>query len=311
MPKVKNILCPVDFSDCSALALDYALALAKRDQAAVTVMHVMPTMPADGVYPYAFEPILPTGESKEQALTQLGKFVHRARGEHVSTTVVLEDGDPVDEILAKAKSMDADLIVIGTHGRRGLARLLLGSVAERVLRSTDIAVLSVSPDCKPPRSNGELFSEVLCPVDFSASSLRGLELALDIVGDSGSLSVVHVVEFYMNAGLGESLAVDLQSIRKRHEEEGLAKLEAAIPSSARERCRVNVQEMTGGGAYRVILKLSEREHSELIVMGVAGRSAADMFFFGSTTNHVVREARCPVLTVRSEAMAAKPAEGDA
>ena len=89
----RNILCPVDFSACSELALDYALALAREKGGQVSVMHVLPNVMADpDVYPYLAEPVLTSGETRERAYAQLGNFVSRALAQNVACDVVLESG---------------------------------------------------------------------------------------------------------------------------------------------------------------------------------------------------------------------------
>lgn len=293
-----KILCPVDFSDCSELALDYALAIAGENEATVAVMHVLPAVLSDA-YPYLAEPMLPTDQTRERALEQLGRFVHRARERQVATEVILEDGVVVDEVLKKASSLPADLIVMGTHGRRGFTRLLLGSVTEKLLRRAETPVLSVSERAREPRKDGPAFRRILCPVDFSASSLRGLEIARTLVAEEGELTVLHVVEFYFDASVAEATAFDIKELEEKHREQARKKLEDALPEAERGRARLEIAVLRSGGPYKEILRRAEEETYDLVVMGVAGRSAADMLFFGSTTNHVVRAAVCPVLTVRS------------
>lgn len=301
MASFDNVLCPVDFSQNSELALDYALALAAQHSARVCVMHVLPDVLADpDVYPYLSDPVLPSGETRERALEQLGGFVHRALAQNVPVDVALEQGDIVDNVVEKASKIPADLIVLGTHGRRGLARLLMGSVTERVLRHATRPVLSVSPHASEPPRTGVAFRTVLCPVDFSPSSLHALDLALSLVGDEGTVVVLHVVEFYIDRAVGEAIAFDMESLRRGHQEQALEKLEAAVPRDVRARTKLETVTLEAGAPYKKILEVAERDAVDAIVMGVMGRSAADLFFFGSTTNHVVRAAHCPVLTVRAE-----------
>jgi len=299
--KIETILCPVDFSANSELALRYALAVAAQHEARVAVMHVLPHILADpDIYPYLSEPVLPTGETRDRAFEQLGKFVHRALERKIPVDVILEDGDVVDELVNKAESLPADLIVMGTHGRRGFTRLLMGSVTERLLRRATRPVLSVSPHAPGPSGDGATFRRILCPMDFSPSSLLGLDMALTLAGDEGHVTALHVVEFYVDVAVGEAVAFDLDSVREQHREQALQKLQEVVPEKARSRTSLEIAALDSGGAYKEILRAAEREQSDLIVMGVMGRSAADMLFFGSTTNHVVRAASAPVLTVRSE-----------
>ena len=313
MADLSRILCPVDFSDNSQLALDYALSLAAQHSAAVSVMHVLPEVLADpDVYPYLSDPVLPSGETRERAFEQLGTFVHRALQRKLSVDVVLEDGDIVDTVVAKVGKIPADLIVLGTHGRRGLARLLMGSVTERVLRQATKPVLSVSPHAAAPPKNGIPFKNVLCPVDFSSSSLKAFDLALSLAGEEGTVTLLHVIEFYIDVAVGETVAFDLDDVRERHREQAIENLERAkqtqqaqqaqqgVPGDARARTKLETATLDSGAAYKEILRIAERDDADVIVMGVMGRSAADLFFFGSTTNHIVRAAHCPVLTVRAE-----------
>lgn len=304
MVEIARILVPVDFSDNSQLALDYALSLAVQHTAAVSVMHVLPEVLADpDVYPYLSDPVLPSGETRERAFEQLGTFVHRALERKLRVDVVLEDGDIVDNVVEKAGKLPADLIVLGTHGRRGLARLLMGSVTERVLRHATKPVLSVSPHAPAPPEEGIPFKNVLCPIDFSPSSLKALDLALSLAGDEGMVTLLHVVEFYVDVAVGEAVAFDLDDVRERHREQALEKLEQTqqdLPVDARARTKLETATLDSGAAYKEILRIAERDGADVIVMGVMGRSAADLFFFGSTTNHIVRAAHCPVLTVRAE-----------
>jgi len=296
----EKILCPVDFSESSDRALDYALALAKRHGGRVSVLHVLPTVLADPeIYPYLTEPVLASDEARDRAYRRLGDFVHRALADGIGAEVILEDGEVIEEVLEKAKRQEADVVVMGTHGRRGFRRLLLGSVTERVLRQSEAPVLSISPSAPKPDGAGGPFRRILCPVDFSSSSLVGLSLALALRRDEAELLVLHVVEFHLPPALGEAIAFDVASLRERHRIEGRSKLEDLVPEESRAHTRLETVVLESGSPYQEILRAAERERSDLIVMGVAGRSSADLVFFGSTANHVVRQAACPVLTVRS------------
>lgn len=296
----QRILCPVDFSESSDRALAYALTLAKRHEAEVAVMHVLPTVLADpDVYPYLTEPVLASADARERAYKQLGDFVHRARAMEVGAEVILEDGDVVEEVLRKSKKLDAELVVMGTHGRRGFRRLILGSVTERILRQSEAPVLSISPSAPQPQPGERLFRRILCPVDFSPTSIEGLELALHLRQEEAELVVLHVVEFYLSPALGEAVAFDVGGLKERHRIEGESKLEALVPENARAHTRLETVVLESRSPYHEILRVAERDRSELIVIGVSGRGSADLAFFGSTTNHVVRAAGCPVLTVRS------------
>ena len=300
MIEIKKIVCPTDFSDFSRRALDHALALAKWYEAEVSVLHVIPRvlMPPEA-YPYLTEPIFPDPQVREDALAELGRFVHRARETGVTTEVRLKEGDAVDEIVKLAAQLPAYLIVMGTHGRRGLERLVLGSVTEKVLRKVSCPVMTVSASSQATdKPEKVLFKSILCPVDFSASSTKALEYAMSLAKEADSrLILLHVLESVFEEA-GDVAAFALSDYRAYLEKQARERLEQIVPEGAREWCHPETV-VASGRSYRQILKLAAERNAELIVMGVQGRNAVDLALFGSTAHHVVREAKCPVLTIRS------------
>ena len=140
---INRILCPVDFSKPSARALEYALALAERLGAQVDVVHAYEP-PAYAVADGTIElpPYLQEGLAK-RLRERLEQFVKETAAEASKTTVHLAEGVPYLQIVEVAKQQQADLIVIGTHGRTGLSHMMLGSVAERVVRTSEVPVLTV------------------------------------------------------------------------------------------------------------------------------------------------------------------------
>lgn len=139
----KNILVPVDFGEASDAALDYAVDLAEGTDAKVFVLHTFEIpivgLP-DGVVAATAEL---TGRIVNAAQKALDDTLKRYAGRKVPVTAILKQGDAREIILSQAKELGADLIVIGTHGRRGIARALIGSVAESVVRTSPLPVLTV------------------------------------------------------------------------------------------------------------------------------------------------------------------------
>ena len=219
---------------------------------------------------------------------------------------MIREGDAVGEILSQATDMKADLLVMGTHGRSGFERLLLGSVTEKMLRKASCPVLTVPrrhPDAVP--ATPVLFKQILCPVDFSDCSMQALNYAMSLAQEADAhLTVLHVIGDELEVtpdAYGAIIMNDLESLadfRRRHEDDARKRLERG---RARVGCRVlqcGDDGVEGGKPSREILRVAAEQQTDLIVVGVQGRGAADLMFFGSTTNHVVREATCPVLTVR-------------
>ena len=299
MLPLTRVLCPVDFSDCSRHALDYAVAIARRYGSTIAALFVVPPgtplfPPADlGPSPlYAF-----TAEDIERVRKELEKFVlESAIG--VPFTAAVVEGNVVSQIVRRASELPADLIVMGTHGRSGFERLLLGSVTERVLLKAPCPVLTVPPDAPGAATAGPLFPRILCAVDFTPASMKALEAGAILARDSGvRLSVAHVLERFpiyepvMMGGPGTPEYDRVASDVAQH------RLHAAIPHSVHAAMPVT-ELVAEGKPYREILRLADEEQAELIVIGAHG-SGPGHHGFGSTTNQVLRGASCPVLTLRA------------
>jgi nucleotide-binding universal stress UspA family protein len=244
-----------------------------------------------------------TAADRDQLLADTKAFAEAEGAPGITIDAAVRQGDTAGEILEQATSMKADLLVIGTHGRSGFKRLLLGSVAEKVLRKAGCPVMTVPrrlPDAVP--AGPVLYKRILCPVDFSESSLHALKYAISMAQEAdGQLTVLHVVahEFENTADMadiGYDAGMTIRDFLKEREEALRRRLQEAV-AGATEFCSVESL-MTHGKPWREVLRIAAERQSDLIVMGVQGRGAADLLFFGSTTQHVVREASCPVLTLR-------------
>jgi nucleotide-binding universal stress UspA family protein len=305
MIEIRRILCPIDFSEHSRRALDHAVAIARWYEAAVTVLHVFSpvTVAAVGAAPVVFEPMVLAPVDRDRLLADTRAFAAAESAPGVAIEAAIREGRTATAILEQAASMRADLLVIGTHGRSGFDRLLVGSVAEKVLRKASCPVLTVPkglPDAVP--SGPVLYKRILCPVDFSDSSLHALKYATSMAQEAdGQLTVLHVVahEFENAADMASMVSdagITIGSFVKQREEALRRRLQEAV-ATAPEFCSVESL-ITHGKPWREVLRIAAERQSDLIVMGVQGRGATDLLFFGSTTQHVVREASCPVLTLR-------------
>ena len=302
MIRMKRILCPVDFSDYSRHAVDHAIAIARCYGATVTVLHVFSPAPvaAFGAAGVALGPIVLTNMDREQLLADTRRLVDPEKASGVPIEAAVREGHTAGEIVDEAVTMDADLIVIGTHGRTGFERLLLGSVTEKVLRKARCPVLTVPNGVPDAVATGPvLYDRILCPVDFSDSSLHALRYAMSLTHEmGGQLTVVHVVAHEFEnaadtAAIADDTGITVGDFRTAREHALRRRLDEVVDrlegSGSVERL------VEHGKPWREILRIGQ--HADLIVMGVQGRGAADLFFFGSTTQHVVRAARCPVLTL--------------
>lgn len=305
MIDIKRILCPIDLSDASRDALEHAVAAAKWFGAQITLLHVYGTAPPFVPAPEmpGYVPLVPSPEPQEtiENITEDVRRFCSSVSIDGSPEIVVRQGDPAREIVRFAEEMAANLLVMGTHGRGGFERLFLGSVTEKVLRSTRSPVLTVPPRSKGPTAGPVLYKTILCAIDFSDASTRALQHALSIARrTSARLNLLHVVE-----GLIDALQLDVNvhftvpEYRRYLEEDAMTRLKAAVPDDSRRWGTVEEQ-VTSGKASQEILRVAAAVDAELIVIGVQGRGAVDRWVFGSTTHRIVREATCPVLTLRAE-----------
>jgi nucleotide-binding universal stress UspA family protein len=302
---IARILCPVDFSDVSRHAFDCAVAIARSYHAELTVLHVLPV--ARAVPALAFGPggpgsFLPDAPDPARTASALSDFLATASPAGVAIRQeVLEAAETYQEVLVQAGRTKADLIVLGTHGRSGVNRFFLGSVAEKTLRTAPVPVLVVPPRATPAQATaGEPFRNILCALDFSPDSDRALQYAASLARHSGGrLTLMHVVE-PMPIGHDPVVGVGF-NIEEFH---------IAVTMSARRRLQdyaATASAASGGldtvlaegRSHREILLEAEGRGVDLIVVGVHGRNAVDRVVFGSTTEHLIRRGACPILTVRS------------
>lgn len=303
MIELRQILCPVDFSEFSQRALDRAFAVARCYGSTVTALHVVSPVPAaalPGPYYFGSEtppPMVLPPTDRGVVTAQVQRLVESERVPDVPVNVLVEEASAVyREILAQADRLAADLVVMGTHGRSGFERLFLGSTAEKVLRKARCPVLTVPPKAPDAMPRGPVpFIRILCAIDFSPSSKVALDYSISLAERAdATLTLVHVIEVFPHYHeLSPPAAVDVTAWTT----EANRRLREMVPDAVRARCTVK-EVVSTGKAYREILALAADLDSDLIVMGVQGRGAADLLFLGSTTHHVIREARCPVLTLR-------------
>ena len=311
MITLRHILCPVDFSVFSHRALQHAVRLARWFGSPLTVLYVYPvpvTPPPvlfDGVPgPFTGEPYPAPAVSAdrihEDMLIELTTFAASVDTSGVQLKFHARAGAVVRGILGEAAEHNADLIVMGTHGHSGFDRWFLGSVTEKILRKAPCAVLTVPPAGESSTDAVAMFKRILCPIDFSESSLKALEYALALSKEADAdLLLMHVIE-----GLGDppdwqqpTDPAVLEYVRMS-KENALTRLRQVIPADAQTWCRPH-QILAIGKPHAQILRVVKEEGVHLIVMGVHGRNPIDRLFFGSTTHHLVRASTCPVLTLRA------------
>ena len=286
---LKNILFPTDFSAASNAALPFALALARVYGSTIVIAHVLPPEPHLQVTLDRFPPQDDRAWHATQA--RLVEFTHDRAFGNTPCKIALECGDLADVIPDLIREQAADLVVLGTHGRRGVSKMVLGSGAEKIYRSATCPVLTVGPkahELAGERGEDWKLRRILCPVDLAEDPEPALHYAL-------SLAEEHQAEFLVMQ------AVPLVPWQRRAavEQQSRRDLERLIPESAKDWC---VPEFVVRWEHPVeaILHTAIDGDADLIVMGVHRARAAGLSTHlpWPVASEVVSRARCPVLTVR-------------
>lgn len=255
-PRIARILCPTDFSDFSRNALEHALVIASAFGAGITAIHVMPqTLMQPELFPYIKEPILVPPEIRDRAQARLDQLETDVEPGEVPFEAVLESGDAAHRILSCAESLPADLLVVGTRGRGGLERLVLGSVTERLLWNARTPTLVVE---RPPRRGqpvGFPYETILVVNDASGGADEAQEWAVSFCKRArGSLILVQVPG-------GEAAR------------SGLAR-------KALEHCAVEVAGVDPAVPEKGIRRLAAEREAHLIIFGNYSPTARELIRYG-------------------------------
>ena len=291
MLRIERILCPLDFSEFSEKACEYAQSLARHYEARLILVHVVP--PVFAAYPSYVYPDMVNDiyqDLRLHAEEQLGLFASSHSREDVQVVNKVCEGAVTESILALATAENVDLIVMGTHGRHGFDHLLLGSVTEKVLRKARCPVLAVRA---PAHDLGAVegadpvpLRKILFGTDFSPHSERALEYALSLAEEyDAELTLLNVLEEIPPSTDLSAITADI-----------LRQLEAPIPAEVRDWCTIKPR-LRVGRPYQEIIHYARETGTDLVVLGVRGRNALDLALFGSTTHRVLQSGPCPVLAV--------------
>lgn len=300
MQRLERVLFPTDFSACADQALAVALDLARSNDAELHLLHA--------VVLHAYDPERTSAqlaECEEEVVRRwqeiaAERLAGAAGRDQPAPRLVIEQRRGVSAanvILAYAREHDSDLVVMGTHGRRGPSQLLLGSVAEQVVRRCECPVLTVRE-----RTDPQLISAVeriLVPVDFSDHAQRALANAKYLAAAVGaSVQLLHVVE--------QVIHPSFYAVGKTT----LTQLDPELPVRCRQHLAAWFDTTPGppvpaeyhvseGKAVSEIVRFAEQDGSDLIVIATHGLGGLQHFLLGSVTEKVVRRAPCPVLTVKA------------
>ena len=296
MLRIRKILYPTDYSASAGRALIHALYLAHRYGAELHMLHVQVPHEDDPHNPeHRFPP-------REAVLEKLVAFAGtQASGRPPVDGLVIRQVErrevtAAPAIVEYAADEAVDLIVMGTHGRRGVRHLLAGSVTEEVVRMAPCAVLSVRGE-QAPASLAEI-RHVLAPVDFSDDSKEALLVASEIAGGyEADLQVLHVWENVLHPAFYNMGAASIKDLQPDIEERTMKALRALVEAADGFEGRAEYFAVEGHAAREIVSFASENE-TDLIVIATHGLTGLDHFLLGSVSEKIVRRAPCPVLVVK-------------
>ena len=285
----KKIMCPTDFSAGSKHALRVAIRLANESDGELVIAHAwhLPALAIGNEFLLPADAVRTMLADEERGLEQAARDARELGAKRVTT--VFLTGVPWTEIVDTVRNDPAfDLIVIGTHGRTGLPRVLLGSVAEKVIRHAPCCVLAT----RPP-GGLEPFDRILVPIDFSDSAHHTAELAAGLAKPKGrGITLLHVIEIptTFSGELPEDALLQQIDRRASQRVEKMAEI-------LRAKVTVPVETIIqiGHPGAQILTLLDDDRSYDLVVMGSHGRTGMRRVILGSVAEKVVRHASCPVL----------------
>jgi nucleotide-binding universal stress UspA family protein len=296
---ISRILVATDFSECAARALDYAAFLARACSAPLDLLHVVEVLPGSDLDSVAADQYFEyCRQQAERPLDELAAFLAEVG---LAAKWRLRRGIPSQQINTVAADCGADLVVLGSQGRTGLAYIALGSTAERVVRGAPCPVLTVRAVQGQHRLVGNrvtgaapAIGHILTPVDFSPCSLDALDYAADIAQVfRAAITILYVMEpvfFDLDVALGQILE---EREKREQAESRLAELVDRLKPRG-----LSIQTAVRGGITAESI-LASVLGCDLIVMGTHGRRGFSQLRTGGIAEEVLRRAQCPVLTVTS------------
>jgi nucleotide-binding universal stress UspA family protein len=280
---LKHILFTTDFTAASSAALPFAAGLARRYGANITVLHVVPPEPKIAV-PLDVVPDL--DKVRITAEQQMSAFVNDASLHGISHDQLLERGPVWEEVSTVVDDRGIDLIVLGTHGRHGIKRFVLGSVAEEIFRQAKCPVLTIGPEIQHDGIAEGIVTRILFATDFSPGSLHALPYAISLAEEhQARITMLHVIEEVDEATM---------EFLDQQRDKCVRQLTSLLPAGVKGEYFVEY-----GPVADTILKIAAEEQVNLIIMGARHASFAVAHVPWPAVHSVVCHAHCPVLTVRS------------
>lgn len=283
-----NILIPTDGSEVAETAAQKAVSLAERFDAELHAIYVVEPERLSYIVDDA------RGELTRRGTEAVERIEAQADEAGISTTTAIidEDKEVHRAILDYASDQEIDLIVMGTHGRGGIGRMVLGSVAEQTLRESPVPVMTVHEDTVIDTS----LDSLLVPFDGSESAMAAVDQAIDLAKTTnGTVNFLNIVNYSAIAGGEIATGMVLDAL----EEAGERALETATERAEKNGVTVGDAAVEVGSPFRTIVEYAAQNDIDCIVMGTHGRSGVDRVLLGSVTERVIRQTELPVIATKA------------
>jgi len=288
---LKKILCPVDFSAGSKHAMQVAVRMANEAGAELLLVHAwyLPPLAVAGESPFPADTIQLMSDDEEQGLAAAAQDATALGAKQVQTLFL--SGLPWGQIVEAVQGdRRVDLVVMGTHGRTGLRRIVLGSVAEKVVRHAPCSVLVT-------RGEATTFKRILCPIDFSESSRQAVDAAADLARRiRAEITLLHVVEIPVTFS-GEPTIVEFVADLERRSAHTLDKWAKELRTKVST--AVTIRAELGSPGAQTLSVLDNDPTFDLVVVGSHGLTGIKRILLGSVAEKIVRHAACSVLVART------------
>ncbi|MEJ2635731.1 MAG: universal stress protein [Calditrichia bacterium] len=292
---IKKILVPLDFSEFSEKALEYAIELAEKFEAALTLFHAVLLFQDDIGEEQRLQEYENWIKKRENRLiNQMENSRQKAarRGIDVQT-IMIRGISSADVILDHVNDNPFDLIVMGTHGRSGLKHILQGSVAEKVVRMSPVPVLTIHRSVTQFQVN-----KILVPLDFSFNCKDATDYALSLAKKfKSTLEFIHIIEQDIHPSFYASGVDSIFQIDTGLKERVIENMKGFLADQLPPELTANFV-VKEGKAHKEIVEHAKENGIDMIVIATHGLTGLDYILLGSTTEKVVRWANCPVFTVR-------------
>jgi nucleotide-binding universal stress UspA family protein len=295
---LENILVPVDFSNTSELALRYGFSLATQLHARLTLVHVMPSLQEFGLADPESSGNLEKYAFRDTEI-RLRELVPTEQSARLDIRTVTKEGDVREQLLHVIEQEKIDLVIVGTHGLRGIAKFFLGSTTEHILRSVPVPILTVSPFIKDlaQKDSSIQIRRMVFASDLSSSTKSGLRYAASLAGLFGAqLTLLHVIEPLESGQFGIEIpgfaAFDLDAIRAESE----AFLQDAIAGVDVKSFKMDTA-VIEGISHSSIVRFADECKADLLVLNLQSKRFLERVMLGATAERVIRSSHIPVLSI--------------